>query len=239
VDEHIRNLKGPKPGSTNLDGNNRGVERAFELSQKGRHIWIAYGDIASRSYLGHASFGDQIRAVVSPDDTFLSVGGGVAVALAEKAGMRAMLHEVSKFVPVPQGESRVTSGGNLPVHYIMHAATIEVSDTGYLVTGEDVRRTFRDVLRRAFGLGVNVLSVPLLGAGVAGLSPKDAFCGLLEGYHDLPHDSVPTTVVFVVYQEAQLARSDARAMLEQVLADDDGTWSDEPWPSPPVPRASL
>jgi len=232
VDEHIRNLKKPKPGSTHVDGQRRRVERVFELKRNGRRLWLAYGDIASRSYLGHKDFMGKIRAVVSPDDTFLSVGGGVAVALAEKAGMRAILHEVSKFVPVPQGESRVTSGGSLPVHYIIHAATIEVCNAGYRVGREDVRQTFHDILRRAAALSVEVLSIPLLGAGVAGLSAADSFRGLLEGYNDSWSESVPETVVFVIYREAQLARSVARTMVEELVATDDSVWSDEPWPSP-------
>jgi O-acetyl-ADP-ribose deacetylase (regulator of RNase III) len=239
VDEHIRNLKRPTAGSTNLDGQSPRVERAFELTRNGRRVWVAYGDITSRSYLGNEAFGDRIRAVVSPDDTFLSVGGGVAVALADKAGMRTILHEVSKFVPVPQGESRVTSGGFLPVHYIIHAATIEVSDDGYRVTDGDVRRTFCDILRRAAALGVEVLSVPLLGAGVAGLSPEDSFRGILEGYNDMSDESVPTTVVFVVYREAQLARSAARAMVERLLGTADSAWSEESWPSPGMARVPL
>lgn len=232
VDEHIRNLKKPKPGSTNVDGRSRRVERAFELNQNGRRVWLAYGDIASRSYLGHQSFGDEIRAVVSPDDTFLSVGGGVAVELAQRAGMRATLYEVSKFGPVPQGESRVTSAGSLPVHYIIHAATIEVSNDGYRVTADDVRRTFRDILRRAAALSVEVLSVPLLGAGVAGLSAEDSFRGLLEGYNDLLSEPVPKTVVFVIYSESLLARAAARTMVANLIATDDSVWSDESWPSP-------
>ncbi len=175
VEEHIGKLKRPKPGSTNLDGQSLRVERAFKLTLNDKHLWLAYGDIASRSYLGHEGFNGKIRAVVSPDDTFLSVGGGVAVALAERAGIRSTLHEVSKFVPVPQGESRVTSAGSLPVHYIIHAATIEVADEGYRVTGDNVRETFRDVLQKAVALGVEVLSVPLLGAGVADLSGRKLF----------------------------------------------------------------
>lgn len=237
VDEHIRNLKRPKPGSTNVDGQSPRVERAFELARNGRQLWLAYGDIASRTYLGHPSFGAKVRAVVSPDDTFLSVGGGVAVALAEKAGMRATLHEVSKFVPVPHGESRVTSAGSLPVHYIIHAATIEVSNEGYRVDGDAVRRTFRDVLRKAASLGVDVLSVPLLGAGVAGLSPEESFRGLLQGYRDMWSESVPNIVVFVVYREAQLARSIGRGIVEQFVGTDDSAWSDEPWPAPVVQHA--
>jgi hypothetical protein len=114
----------------------------------------------------------------------------------------------------------------------MHAATIEVSDAGYLVTGDDVCRTFQDVLRRAFALGVDVLSVPMLGAGVAGLSTEDSFRGLLAGYHNTPNDSLPKTVALVLYRESQLSRLNARALAEEVLPGDDGIWSDEPWPLP-------
>jgi O-acetyl-ADP-ribose deacetylase (regulator of RNase III) len=143
---------------------------------------------------------------------------------------------VSKFVPVPQGESRVTSAGNLPVHYIIHAATIEVSEAGYGVTREDVRRTFVDVLRRASALGVEVLSVPLLGAGVAGLLPEDSFLGLLEAYQGLPDEHCPAIVIFVVFEESQLSRSSARLMMEKTLDTADGVWSIERWPAPPPVR---
>lgn len=229
VDDHIRNLKRAKPRASTMGETSQPVERAFAFNRHQKHIWLAYGDIASTAYLGHDDFQDHIRAAVSPDDTFLSVGGGVAVALAEKAGMRSTLHEVSKFGPVPQGESRVTSAGNLPIHYIIHAATIEVSDAGYLVTPTDVRRTFGDVLRRATALGVSMLSAPLLGAGVAGLSPEDSFRGLLEAYRDSSPDSVPAIVVFVVWREAQLARAKARAMLEEILPGVDAGWLEDAW----------
>jgi len=238
VEEHIRNLKRARPGATISGGQSPRVERAFELVQNGKRVWLAYGDITSRSYLGNETLGGRIRAVVSPDDTYLSVGGGVALALASKAGMRAVLHEVSKFVPVPQGESRVTSAGLLPVQYIIHAATIEVVEDGYIVSRGDIRRTFCDVLCRSAALGVDVLSVPLLGAGVAGLSTEDSLSGLLEAYRDLGSKSVPTTVVFIVYREAQLGRSAARKLTERLLATDDSAWSDEPWPLPPGDRTT-
>ena len=230
VEQHIRNLKSTQMSSFNTEGNPGYVERAFELKALDKEVWFAYGDISERSYLGHKRFSEGIRAVVSSDDTFLSVGGGVAVAIARKAGMRSLLHEVSKFVPVPHGESRVTSAGDLPVHYVFHAATIEVTETDYVVTEEDVRQTFRDILRQSVSLGVCTLSVPLLGAGVAGLSPEESFRGLLRGYKDLLGESVPKTVVFVAFREAQLARAFAREEIGKLL-NVSGTWSNEPWSS--------
>jgi hypothetical protein len=85
------------------------------------------------------------------------------------------------------------------------------------------------VLRRTSALDVGVLSVPLLGAGVAGLSPEDSFAGLVEAYRD-QLEKVPKIVVFVIYREALLARHIVRSMLEQMLPGDK-TWSNDPWPS--------
>jgi O-acetyl-ADP-ribose deacetylase (regulator of RNase III) len=231
VDEHLRNLKYSTPKAT---ARRRPVERALELvASSGHRVWVAYGDIASRSFLGHVDFDNRIRAVVSPDDTFLSVGGGVAVSLAENAGWRSTVHEVSKFVPVPQGESRVTSAGNLPVHYLIHAATIEVSEAGYVATKRDVQRTFVDVLRRASALGVQVLSVPLLASGVAGMKPEDSFRGLLGAYRELAEEFRPAVLIFVIYEEAQLPRATAQAMIETTLDATGSVWSEDRWPATP------
>ena len=76
------------------------------------------------------------------------------------------------------------------------------------------------------------MSVPLLGAGVAGLSPEDSFRGLLEGYRAGTDGPVPATVVFVVYKEAQLSRSKARSMVDEFVANEGDTWTEEPWPMP-------
>jgi O-acetyl-ADP-ribose deacetylase (regulator of RNase III) len=233
VDEHIKNLARPALAANDESDKQSPVERAFEVTRYGKRIWVAYGNIASRSYLGHEDFHNSTRAVISPDDTFLSVGGGVAVALASRAGMRSILHEVSKFSPVPHGQSRVTSASDLPVHYIIHGATIEVTNTGYEVTREAVRETFQDALRRAVALDVNLLSVPLLGAGVAGLSPDESFAGLIDAYA-AAGDDVPATVVFVIYKEAQIARAQARAMIDAALPDGTTDWSTAPWPQPPM-----
>jgi O-acetyl-ADP-ribose deacetylase (regulator of RNase III) len=71
-------------------------------------------------------FQDRRRAIISPDDTFLSAGGGVAEGIMNKAGMQAIINELKKFGRIEHGSIAVTSAGKLPVHYIFHTAAIDI-----------------------------------------------------------------------------------------------------------------
>ena len=144
---------------------------------------VMYGDITSRSLMGDDEFADVRRAVVSPDDTLVSAGGGVAYQLLEKAGRPAMLNEIAKFAPIPQRTVAVTSAGALPIHYVFHAATIEVDRAGaYNVSKEDVTQTVLAVLDTAWALHVNVVWIPLLAAGVASLEPVNSAAKVMDGW---------------------------------------------------------
>ena len=60
--------------------------------------------------------------------------------ILSKAGTHGLLNELGKLAPIPQREVAVTSGGNLPVQYIIHAAAISIGpDANYAVTADDVR----------------------------------------------------------------------------------------------------
>src|SRR5262249_25175892 len=91
---------------------------------------VVYADISSRSLIGAEEFTGVRRAVVSPEDTFISAGGGVAYLLLSKAGSQTILNELAKFAPIPQRTVAVTSGGALPVQYVFHAATIKLGSDG-------------------------------------------------------------------------------------------------------------
>src|SRR5215813_9942297 len=88
--------------------------------QMEHEVSIFYGDLASRTLLDWPDLGTGRRAVISPDDIFLSAGGGAALALLEKAGKTSVLNEIAKLQPVVHREVAVTSGFNLPVNYILH-----------------------------------------------------------------------------------------------------------------------
>src|SRR5262249_29232395 len=59
-------------------------------------VRVLYGDITSRSLMGAPEFAGARRAVVSPDDTCISAGGGVAYGILRKAGAQVLLNELGK-----------------------------------------------------------------------------------------------------------------------------------------------
>jgi O-acetyl-ADP-ribose deacetylase len=183
------------------------------------NVEIVYGDITSHSLLAHASHGGR-RAVISADDTLISAGGGVALSLLTAAGAKFMLNEVGKLSPIPHGAVAVTSGGNLPVHYVLHAAALDIDHDGnYLVTVESVRSAMQDALRKAAALGIQSVLTPLLGAGLAGLSPSDSLRVILEVIRDSPDQPAPRHIGVVVYDEKIVSREKIKEILAAVAGD--------------------
>jgi O-acetyl-ADP-ribose deacetylase (regulator of RNase III) len=185
-------------------------------------IRVLYGDITSRSLMGAAEFRERRRAVVSPEDTLISAGGGVAYQLLAKAGSEAILNELAKFGPIAQGTVAVTSAGALPVHYIIHAAALEIrEDASYAVSGEAVRATMLSILDAAAALRVGCTFVPLLGAGVASLEALESLQGLMDGAIAWLGDStnslaVPMTIAILVYEERLLPRGEVLDVVRDV-----------------------
>jgi O-acetyl-ADP-ribose deacetylase (regulator of RNase III) len=177
----------------------------------GAEVRILYGDVTKRSFMDGEEFRSLRRAIVSPEDTCLSSGGGVAYRLLEKAGSFFVLNELAKFAPIEQGAVAITSGGNLPVHYIFHAASIEIENTGnYAVSEDDVRITMEAILEKAATLKVGVLWVPLLGSGVATLGPRQSLDGILRAVASWTGRLI---LLIFIYRENVLSRQEARECL--------------------------
>jgi O-acetyl-ADP-ribose deacetylase (regulator of RNase III) len=115
------------------------------------------------------NYGDITRltadALVSSDDNYLSMGGGVSAALLE-AGGEVIVIEARKHIPLKIGEVAVTSAGKLAAKYIFHVATIDY--TNMIFASEETIRTatFR-CMQLADALGVRLIAFPALGTGVA------------------------------------------------------------------------
>jgi O-acetyl-ADP-ribose deacetylase (regulator of RNase III) len=128
-----------------------------------------------------------------------------------------MLNELSKFVPGPrpQGSITVTSGGDLPVHFVFHAAAIELREGGiYAVSKKSVCESVSAALKCATALNVGVLWVPLLGTGAAGLKAKESFDGILEAVRKWTTASTPPmTLLLFIYKHSLLER---RVVIESI-----------------------
>jgi O-acetyl-ADP-ribose deacetylase (regulator of RNase III) len=211
-----------------LDAQRRRIQ-AFDVTSE--HVWSArrgaspvvrvlYGDITSRSLMGAEEFAGVRRAVVSPDDTCISAGGGVAYGILKKAGAEVMLNELGKLGPIPQRNVAVTSGGNLPVHYVIHAAAISIGpDAKYAVTAEDVQETIEATLRVAAALHVEMLLIPLVAAGLGPLTPDESLKAILRAIASQPDTGRMLTIKIVIYQERLLGRKDIGESLRSVLGE--------------------
>jgi len=179
---------------------------------------ILYGDITSRSLMDS---GDPLlrSAVTSPEDNFVSASGGVALALLRKAGQHTILNELSKFSKVEQGNVVVTSGGELPVNYIFHAAATQLAPDGASkVSPGDIFKTMNSVFEAALSLQVTQIFVPLIGSG-EGIRPVESLEAILRAVKqfDADHPTTQLHLSIVILDEGTLGRKEVGICLNNTM----------------------
>jgi O-acetyl-ADP-ribose deacetylase (regulator of RNase III) len=112
----------------------------------------------------------RVDALVSSDDTHLSMGGGVSRAIRLAAGEQ-IVEEARALTPLSVGQVVVTSAGGLPARYVFHAVTVDW-DRGVRPSEDTIRLVAERVFRRCEMLGVHRLSMPALGMGAAKFSAE-------------------------------------------------------------------
>jgi O-acetyl-ADP-ribose deacetylase (regulator of RNase III) len=132
------------------------IERVANYKLNNTVFRVTYGDITQI----------QADALVSSDDNYLSMGGGVSASIL-KAGGDIIIQEARKHTPLKIGEVAVTSAGILSAKYIFHAVTIDYSDMTRPSEGSVHAATLK-CMQLADTLGVRVIAFPSLGTGVAG-----------------------------------------------------------------------
>jgi O-acetyl-ADP-ribose deacetylase (regulator of RNase III) len=108
-------------------------------------------------------------AVVSSDDSYLTMGGGVSAAILRAAG-ESIMRDAAKKVPAQLGDVVVTTAGALRAKHVFHAITI---GDGPLTPKEVVANATRRCLQLVDSLGLNSIAFPAIGAGVAGFAYED------------------------------------------------------------------
>jgi O-acetyl-ADP-ribose deacetylase (regulator of RNase III) len=104
-------------------------------------------------------------AIVSSDDNYMSMGGGVSAHILSKAG-DGLREEVKKHLPMKIGDVAVTSAGSLNAKFIFHGITLDLDN--YVFANEDVVKSIVEKsLKLAETLGLKQISFPALGTGVA------------------------------------------------------------------------
>lgn len=112
----------------------------------------------------------EVDAIVNAANNHLWMGAGVAGAIKRKGGT-IIEEEAVRQGPIDVGDVVVTTAGNLPASYVIHAA---VMGQDLRSTPEVVRRATLAALRRAEEMRLQSLAFPAFGTGVGRMAPKDS-----------------------------------------------------------------
>jgi O-acetyl-ADP-ribose deacetylase (regulator of RNase III) len=130
----------------------------------------------------------EVDAIVNAANSELSMGAGVASAIKRKGGTIVE-------------EEAVTTAGNLPANYVIHAA---VMGPDLRSNADVVRRATLSTLRRAEELRLHSVAFPAFGTGVGRMEPKDsadAMVGALRAHFAEVAESSLRRIYVVLFQE--------------------------------------
>lgn len=114
---------------------------------------------------------EETDAIVNPANSYMIMGGGVALAIKRKGG-EIIEREAIKQAPVKVGEAISTTAGKLKTKYVIHAPTME--KPAQRISIKNVEKACLAALRKAEELKIKSISFPALGAGVGGISAFDS-----------------------------------------------------------------
>ena len=142
----------------------------------------------------------EVDAIVNAANNHLVMGAGVAGAIKRKGGT-IIEEDAVRQGPVEVGDVVVTTAGNLPASYVIHAA---VMGPDLKSTPDVVRRATLSALRRAEELRLQSLAFPAFGTGVGRMAPKesaDAMVGALRTHLAAMSPSSLRRVHLVLFQD--------------------------------------
>lgn len=143
----------------------------------------------------------DVDAIVNAANNDLQHGGGVAGAIRRKGG-DTIQSESNAIGSIPVGGAAITSGGNLKVRYVIHAASMQL---GGRATPHALRSSTAHSLRIAEQKGLKTIAFPAVGTGIAGFPMREcAEIMLAEVIDHLQHETSLEKVYFVLFDEKAL-----------------------------------
>lgn len=146
------------------------IKVEYFIKYKGVDLKVVHGDITE----------EVSDAIVNAANEYLCHGGGVAGAISRKGGYRVQEESdnyISRHGPVKVGQVAVTSKGNLPCKYIIHAVG-PMYRGGWNNESQLLRDSVYNSLLSASGLKLQSVSIPAISSGIFGY-PKDLCANVL------------------------------------------------------------
>ncbi|MBN2603300.1 MAG: macro domain-containing protein [Candidatus Thermoplasmatota archaeon] len=115
----------------------------------------------------------QVRCdgIVNPANSSGYMGGGVAGAI-KRAGGSIIEKQAVMQAPIPVGGAVITTGGNLPCNFVIHAPTME--RPAMHIGLENVKVATIAALKIASNKKLKSIAIPGMGTGVGGVDKKAA-----------------------------------------------------------------
>jgi len=151
-----------------------------------------------------------VDAIVNAANTKLAGGGGVDGAVHRAAGPR--LKEECLLLPAdesgrrcPTGEVRVTSAGNLPAHWVIHAVGPFYNERYADKARQQLRQVYQKALEAATAQGCRSVALPAISTGAYRFPLADAAPIALEvAMEHLQRQQSVELVRFVLFKPAHL-----------------------------------
>lgn len=135
-------------------------EKAYQFGKS--RLIIKFGDLTSA----------VTDVIVSSDDAYLSMGGGVSASIL-RAGGDVIARDARKNVPCQMGDVVVTSAGKLEAKYVFHAITIDWSQKDEFTVENSINSIIKKSLNVLSVLGLKSIAFPAIGTGAARYSLED------------------------------------------------------------------
>lgn len=135
-------------------------EKAYQFGKS--RLIIKFGDLTSA----------VTDVIVSSDDAYLSMGGGVSASIL-RAGGDVIARDARKNVPCQMGDVIVTSAEKLEAKYVFHAITIDWSQKDEFTVEKSINSIIKKSLNVLSVLGLKSIAFPAIGTGAARYSLED------------------------------------------------------------------
>ena len=170
------------------------MERVYTINNS--TLRVIFGDITTSA----------TDVIVSSDDAFLTMGGGVSKAIWMCAS-EVIYKDTEKHIPASLGDVIVTSAVNLPHKYVFHAITISKDnrrikwvdrpDDPQDVQTFIVKHTVEKCCTLLSNLGLNSIAFPATGSYDRGVFSTDQGAGLWSGSFNQKWKKIDFMLVWV------------------------------------------